>query len=106
MKIKLFTLCFVIACLPACAWIEVSNESRKVTLVKSFHVKDCVKLGTTDASVTHKIGIIIRADEAVTDDLVKVAKNRAAEMGGDSIVAKGPAVEGKMSFNVYRCGSL
>ena len=64
----------------------------------------CLKLGTTNATVTHKVGILIREDEAVTEDLIIVAKNRAAELGADSIVAKGPAVEGKMSFDVYKCG--
>jgi hypothetical protein len=27
----------------------------------------------------------------------------AARMGGDSIVEKGPAVKGVMSFDVYKC---
>lgn len=103
MKINLFTLCLVIACLPACAWVETTQKGSEVTLVKPSNVKDCVKLATTNVSVTHKIGVITRTDEAVTEDLVIVAKNRAAELGGDSIVAKGAAVEGKMSFDVYKC---
>jgi len=40
----------------------------------------------------------------VTEELVTLAKNRAAEKGGDSIVAKGPASEGEMSFDIYKCG--
>ena len=104
MKLNHYALCLSIICLSACTFIEPTKEGKDVTLVKSFNVKDCLKLGTTNATVTHKVGILIREDEAVTEDLIIVAKNRAAELGGDSIVAKGPAVEGKMSFDVYKCG--
>ncbi len=103
MKLNHYALCLAIAILPACTWIETTKEGQEVTLVKPFNVKDCLKLGTTDATVTYKVGIITREDEAVTEDLVVAAKNRAAEMGGDSIVARGPAVEGKMTFDIYKC---
>ncbi len=104
MKLNYYALCFAIAILPACTWIEPTKEAQQVTLVKSFNVKDCLKLGTTVAAVTYKVGIITREDDAVTKDLIIAAKNRAAELGGDSIVAKGPAKEGKMSFDIYKCG--
>ncbi|MCW8923844.1 MAG: DUF4156 domain-containing protein [Gammaproteobacteria bacterium] len=105
MKLHHYALCLSIICLPACTWVETTKEGKEVTLVKEFNVKDCLKLGTINASVTHKVGILIREDEAVTEDLVVLAKNRAAEYGGDSIVSKGPAVEGKMSFDIYSCSN-
>jgi hypothetical protein len=89
--------------LSACAWVEPTKESLDVLLVKPGNVVDCDKLGTTYVTVTHKIGILTRDEEAVTDDLITVAKNKAAEMGGDSIVARGENEEGKMSFDVYEC---
>jgi hypothetical protein len=104
MKLNYFALCLTIICLPACTWIEPTKEAQQVTLVKEFNVKDCLKLGTTNATTTYKIGIITREDETVTEELITVARNRAAELGGDSIVAKGVAVEGKMSFDIYKCG--
>jgi hypothetical protein len=104
MKLNHTILCLSIICLPACTWVEVTEEGQQVILVKEFNVKDCLKLGTTNATVTYKVGIITREDETVTEELIAVAKNRAAELGGDSIVAKDPAIEGKMSFDVYKCG--
>jgi len=103
MKLNYFTLCVTIICLPACTWIETTEKGSGVTLVKPFNVNNCSKLGTTNVTVTHKIGILIREDEAVMEDLIIAAKNRAAEINGDSIVAKEPAVEGKMSFDIYKC---
>ncbi|MCK4704822.1 MAG: DUF4156 domain-containing protein [Gammaproteobacteria bacterium] len=103
MKLNHYALCLTIICLPACTWIEPTKEGGEVALVKPFNVNSCSKLGTTNVTVTYKIGILTREDEAVTEELIIAAKNRAAELGGDSIVAKAPAVEGKMSFDVYKC---
>ncbi|MDH5765251.1 MAG: DUF4156 domain-containing protein [Gammaproteobacteria bacterium] len=103
MKLNHLILCTIFFYLPACTWVETTKEGSKVALVKSFNVNNCSKLGTTNVTVTHKIGILTREDEAVMQDLVIAAKNRAAEMGGDSIVAKEPVVDGKMSFDIFKC---
>ena len=104
MKLNHYALCLSIIGLSSCTFIEPTMEAKDITLVKAFNVKDCLKLSTTKVTVTHKVGILIRDDEAVTEDLIVVAKNRAAELGGDSIVSKGAAIEGKMSFDIYKCG--
>ncbi|MDH5389161.1 MAG: DUF4156 domain-containing protein [Gammaproteobacteria bacterium] len=104
MKLNHYALCLTMICLPACTWIEATKKGSEVSLVKQFNVNSCSKLGTTNVTVTHKIGILTRDDEAVTEELIISAKNRAAELGGDSIVAKAPAIEGKMSFDIYQCG--
>jgi hypothetical protein len=105
MKFHYYVLSVAIVCLPACTWIEPTKESSGVTLVKSFNVKACKKLGTTSATVTQKIGIITRGDDVVMEELITMAKNRAAKMGGDSIVALEPPVDGSMSFDIYKCAS-
>jgi hypothetical protein len=103
MKLHFYALSLAIICLPACTWVEPTKESSEVTLVKAFNVKACKKLGTTTATVKQKVGIITRGEETVLEELTTLAKNRAATMGGDSIVAKEPAVDGVMSFDIYKC---
>ena len=103
MKTPHFTLVIMISSLSACTWIEPTKESLDVILVKPGNVTDCQLLGTTRVTVTHKIGILTRDKEAVTEDLVTIEKNDAAELGGDSIVARGEGNEGKMSFDIYKC---
>ena len=103
MKFKYTLLSVLIICLPACTWVEATRDSEQVTLVKDFNVKSCNKLGTTKAKVQQKIGLIVRDEDKVTAELIVVAKNRAAEMGADSIVAVEPAFDGVMMFDVYRC---
>ena len=104
MKLHFYVLSLVIICLPACTWVEPTKESSEVTLVKAFNVKTCKKLGATTATVKQKIGIITRSEDRVLEELTTLAKNSAARMGGDSIVAKEPMVDGVMSFDIYRCG--
>jgi PBP1b-binding outer membrane lipoprotein LpoB len=103
MKLNHYALSLAIVCLSACTWVEPTKESSNVTLVKSFNVKSCEKLGTTTATVKHQVGPITRDADTVREELITVAKNKAATMGADSIVAKEPVSEGSMSFDIYRC---
>jgi len=103
MKIRHFALLMIIIGISACTWIEPTKESLNVILVKPGNVSNCQKLGTTHVTVTHKIGVLTRDEKAVTEDLITVAKNNAAKKGGDSIVARGENIEGKMSFDIYKC---
>ena len=104
MNMNRFAPCIAILILTSCTWVEPTKEGSEVLLVKAFNVETCKKLGTTNVSVKHKVGIITRSEEKVTEELITLAKNRAAEMGGNSIVAKEPASEGAMSFEIFKCG--
>ena len=96
-------LSITVVVLAACTWVEPTKEGSEVLLVKAFNVETCKKLGTTKTSVKHKVGFVTRSEEKVTEELTTLAKNRAAEMGGNSIVAKGAASEGSMDFDIYKC---
>ena len=104
MKTSGLALSIVISGLAACTWVEPTREGGEVKVVEASSVETCKKLGTTTTSVKHKVGIVTRSDEKVTEELTILAKNKAAEMGGDSLVAQGEAVEGSMSFDIYKCG--
>ena len=104
MKLNRYLLCLSVILLPACTWVEPTTESNDVTLVKSFNVKSCRKLTTTTATISQNISIITRDEETVTEELITLAKNKAAKLGGDSIVSLGPAVDGSMTFEIYKCG--
>ncbi len=105
MKLSRYTLSIVMLCLSACTWVEPTKEGSNVTLVKPYNIKACTKLGTTTANTKYEVGFITRDEEQVTEELITLARNGAARMGGDSIVEKGPAVKGVMSFDVYKCAN-
>ncbi len=94
----------VVLWLSGCTWVEPTKEGGEVLLVKSHNVQSCQHLGSTKATVKHEIGPVTRSEDKVRAELVTLAKNHAADMGGDSIVAAGPAAEGSMTFDVYKCG--
>lgn len=103
MKTHHFALFMITIFLSACTWVEPTKGSTEVLLVKAGNVSNCNKLGTTRASVTHKIGVLTRDEESVREDLVAIAKNSAVKLGGDSIVARDPIVDGNLDFDVYKC---
>jgi len=103
MKSHYYVLALSTIFLTACAWVEPTKESAEVTLVKAFNINACKHLGTTKITVTQKVGIFSRSEESVNEELVTMAKNRAATMDGDSIVALEPAIDGTMSFEIYKC---
>ena len=103
-KLTHFLLFIIMLWLSGCTWVETTKEGGKVLLVKSYNVQSCQHLGSTKATVKHEIGPVTRSEDKVREELVTLAKNHAADMGGDSIVAAGPAVDGSMTFDVYKCG--
>jgi len=104
MKPCLSVLCAGILSLSGCTWVEPTKEGQEVLLVKSYNVETCEHIGSTTSSVKHAIGPVTRSEEKVREELITLAKNHAAEKGGDSIVAKGPVINGSMSFDIFRCG--
>jgi hypothetical protein len=103
MRFNTSIILMAIIWLPACTWIDTTEEGEKVDLVEQSNVSGCKKLGTAHVSVTHKLGIFTRTEESVKEDLVISAKNNAAERGADSIVEASPVVDGRMSFDIYKC---
>lgn len=91
------------ALLVACTWVKTSEEARTVALVKPSAAQQCEKLATTTSKVADNIGPIPRGESKVQDELIDLAKNEAALIGGDSIVAEGAVVDGVQRFSIYRC---
>ena len=104
MKTLKMLLPVIITSLAACAGVKPNEQAETITLVKPEHVASCKKLATTNVTVTDKVGFIKRGEPAITEDLLNLAKNRAIELGGDTIVEKSPPSEGKASYEIYDCG--
>ena len=65
-------------------------------LVKAGNITNCQKLGITNVTVTHKIGVLTRDEDVVSEELIIAGKNNAAKLGGDSIVTTSENIEGKI----------
>ncbi|HEY3488431.1 MAG TPA: DUF4156 domain-containing protein [Gammaproteobacteria bacterium] len=89
--------------LQACTWIKLTPEGEQARVLSAADVTNCKKLGATTVSMATKVGIVPLNQKKVAEELKLLARNSAAEMQGDSVVAVGEPKEGQQTFDVYRC---
>lgn len=86
-----------------CTWVEPTPGSEEVRVLSVDKVSTCKKLGDTTSSLLHKVAGINRSEEKVRKELETLARNSAAYMGGDTVVATSQINEGEQKFDVYKC---
>ena len=82
--------------------LKLTEGGEKVRVLEPSEVSSCKNLGRTNTSVTSKI-IFDRSEDAVAKELQIVARNSAANMGGDTIVPLTVIQDGTQTFVVYKC---
>lgn len=87
----------------ACAWVAPNVDSQWVALVKPQAVMGCRQIGETTSKTVSKVVLVNRSDVKQQNELITLAKNQAAVMAGDTIVAKSPMQDGEQTFKVYDC---
>ncbi len=87
----------------ACTWVQLTAEGEKVRVLSDAEVTQCTLVGQTTANTTEKLAGVKRHDNALEFELTSLARNSAANLGGDTIVPAGSIVDGKQTFKVYRC---
>jgi len=97
-------ICLVTATLLAgCTWVKVSPGGAKVRVLSADEVASCTQIGKTQVSLAEKVLGIKRSAMKVQLELETLARNSAADMGGDTVVAVAPPTEGHQTYNVYTC---
>ncbi|HYW03525.1 MAG TPA: DUF4156 domain-containing protein [Gammaproteobacteria bacterium] len=89
--------------LTACTWVSLKSDAQNVMVLPQDRVAHCKKLGKTDVSVDSKIGFVSRYPSDVEQDLKTLARNTAANQGGDTVSPLGPVKNGSQTFGIYRC---
>lgn len=89
--------------LSGCSFVNLTPGGDKVRLLRLDEVGRCAHLGRVTSNSKATIGFIARSRDTVQEEVHRLARNNAADMGGDSIVPLGPMIEGEQGFNVYRC---
>lgn len=87
----------------ACTWVPLSPEADRVAVVGEAAVGDCERLGTAQAKVPDQVGVFVRQDWKIREELENLGRDEAARLGGDTIVPSSAPEEGRQSFEVYRC---
>ncbi len=89
--------------LTGCTWVELTDEGKAVQVADSAPAT-CTEIGTASATIKADVATIDRNRDKVATELETLARNHAAGMGGDVIVAAGPVSEdGKRDYTVYDC---
>jgi hypothetical protein len=94
---------FATVLLPGCTWVDLKPQAEKVRVLTQQEVGRCKDLGRVTSNTLDKVGFIARPKGSVQEEIYRLARNNAANMGGDTIVPSGPLIDGEQPFRVYRC---
>ena len=102
---KIVTLIVSTLCvlgLSGCSFVQLTDEGSLVVQANETDVGQCQNLGIVSATTKDKV-VMQRGAAKVAEELLVLARNEAAKLGANAIVAMGPAKNGEQSFRAYRC---
>lgn len=96
------TLLLSLAATACSSFVQVSEPGATVAQARGPDVSHCQFVGRIDSQTRAKV-LIRRNPDFVQQELIDLARNQAATMGANAIVAIGQPENGTQSFNAYRC---
>ena len=91
--------------LTACVWVDLTPGGQAVRVLESKDGKNCRRIGVVTAETSSDIAGVPRDGESLNNELTRIARNHAAELGGNAIRAEGVTRPGVQRFEVFRCPS-
>jgi len=89
--------------LTGCAWVQLTEEAESVSVVDADRVSECRKIGETSVHVRDRVAAVQRKPGKVNRELERLARNEAAAMGGDRVVALEPVHAGSRRYAIFDC---
>ena len=102
-SIVLLSITLSVAALSGCTWVELKPQGEKVRVLTMRDTRKCKKIGHVTSNTTDSVAYIPRDADSVNDELNRLARNYAGQMGGNAIVPLGQPQLGEQSFNVFYC---
>jgi hypothetical protein len=91
----------------ACTWVKLTEPGEGVRVGTAAQVANCERLGFTHSKTSSRVAFFSRSPQKIDAEVETLARNEAADMGGNTIVPQGPtSSEGRRSFDVYRCKAM
>ena len=97
------TAAAVLVLIGGCTWVKLTPEGDRVRVLDASEVSNCKQLGETKVSLMARVAGYNRDPRQVQRELDALARNAAADIGGDAVVPLGNPHEGKQTFAVYKC---
>ncbi len=101
--IKTVLTLLLVTTVVACTWVKPTAEGEKVRVLSAEEVGNCKRLGKTTVSLQDEVVGFKRDDKTVKRELETLARNSAAGMQGDTVVAESENENGEQTFAVFRC---
>jgi len=94
---------FAILAIASCTWVKPPPGGENIRLAEPAEVADCTRVGTTRASVRDRVAGVQRGPGKVAEEIERLARASALEMGADAMVPAGPVRDGAREFILYQC---
>ena len=95
---------FILTVSSACTWVELNDLGRNVAIVTSDNIGHCESIGDVSAKTLHElITGSKRSAEKAAAELSVLARNAAAKINANTIVATSPPNGGVQVFQVFYC---
>lgn len=88
--------------LGGCTYVALSEAGSQVAQSDAGAVTACTLVGSISSQTKDKV-LIDRNTGKVKEELIVLARNRAAELGATDLVQTGDVNAGTASFSAYRC---
>lgn len=85
-----------------CQFVQLSGSGARVAQAGSGDVAHCKQVGEVDAQTKAKV-LLARGAAKVQEELWVIARNTAADLGANALVAVGTPQNGKQRFLAYQC---
>lgn len=89
-----------------CTFVKPTQHADEVLVLKPHQTRECEQLRRSTSQVLDKIWFINRNREKMAEELEILARNTAAEIGGNAVVADSEIDAGKQRFIIYNCPHL
>ncbi len=90
--------------LGGCSWVRLNEAGQRVRVAKdASQVAGCTEMAEMTTSVADKIAFIPRESAKVRDEVEALAREQAAEVDADTVLATSEVVDGAQNFKAYRC---
>ncbi len=88
--------------LGGCAFVSLTDAGSQVRQTTAAEVVNCKLVGEVSSQTKDKI-VFNRNTGNVKEELIVLARNKAAELDADAIVTDGKPYYGAQNFKAYRC---
>ncbi|MBX3724880.1 MAG: DUF4156 domain-containing protein [Xanthomonadales bacterium] len=101
---RFLPIALVAALSTACTWVKPDEAGSRVRVAYDGNATGCTKVGEIGVGVRDRLMPgVERNPLKVRDELESLARNEAAALGGDTIVAVDEPRGGEQRFIAYRC---